>query len=255
MVKDLVIYMATHNKKCSLNVDEKYIIPIQVGKVLNMQTIEKCTDDIGDNISNKNQVYCELTAIYWMWKNSNSKYIGLYHYRRRFDMDKAKILKVLSQNKIIMPKRKYFKISLREQYIKEHSEFDWNVLIDELKEMYPEYYEFSKKIFNSNKIYRFNMFIMEKKAFDDYCEWLFPLLSRVEEKINNTLRDNYQNRYIGFMAERLFTLYVLFNDFEIYESNMIFENIVEKHSKCKNLINNIIFVIKNIYSKTRRKKI
>ena len=246
MAKDLAIYMATHNKKCNLTLEEKYIIPIQVGKSLNRENIEECTDNTGDNISHKNPIYCELTAIYWMWKNSNSKYIGLYHYRRRLDIKEENILRVLSRNDIILPKKKLFRISLREQYIKEHSTRDWDILVDELKRIYPEYYKFSKKVFSSNKIYRFNMFIMRKKDFDNYCKWLFPLLSRIDEKINNTLKDNYQNRYIGFMAERLFTLYVLYNNFKIYESNVIFENSIEKHSEFKNLINNNIFVIKKI---------
>ena len=110
-----------------------------------------------------------------------------------------------------------------------------------------EEYKNALDFFNSSSLYSpCNMFIMRKKDFDNYCKWLFPLLSRIDEKINNTLKDNYQNRYIGFMAERLFTLYVLYNNFKIYESNVIFENSIEKHSEFKNLINNNIFVIKKI---------
>ena len=255
MAKDLAIYMATHNKKCSLNIGEDYIIPIQVGKVLSNESIAEIGDDIGDNISNKNEVYCELTALYCMWKNTNSKYIGLYHYRRRLDIKEDKILELLNCNNVIIPKKKYFRISLKEQYIKEHRKYDWDILINTLKEIYPEYYKFSEKIFNGNKIYRFNMFIMKKEYFDDYCKWIFPLISRVEEKIYNTNQDNYQNRYIGFMAERLFTLYIVYNNFKTYESDVLFENSKEKYIVSKNNLNNIIFRYKSIVNKVRRKKV
>lgn len=245
MSKELVIYMATHDKKCSHTADCDYIVPIQVGKALNNMTIEDTSDDTGDNISLKNKTYCELTALYWMWKNDTSKYIGLYHYRRMLDINKESILNKLSSNYIILPRKKRFKMSVKNQYIREHSSKDWDVLIEILKEYYPEYYESSKIIFNNNELYRFNMFIMKKNLFDNYCEWLFPLLLRVEGNIKNTEKDNYQIRYIGFMAERLFTLYVLHNKFNIFETDVLFMNKKIKNECLKNIINNLFFRLRN----------
>lgn len=62
-------------------------MPIHVGKVLHPDVdlgIQR--DDTGDNISLKNSSYCELTGMYWAWKNLRGvDVIGLCHYRRYFD--------------------------------------------------------------------------------------------------------------------------------------------------------------------------
>ena len=41
-------------------------------------------DNTGDHISAKNPTFCELTGLYWAWKNLDADYIGLAHYRRHF---------------------------------------------------------------------------------------------------------------------------------------------------------------------------
>ena len=62
--------------------------PIHVGKAISNIELGIQGDDTDENISSKNASYCELTGMYWAWKNlKNTDYIGLCHYRRYFDFN------------------------------------------------------------------------------------------------------------------------------------------------------------------------
>lgn len=89
--KSISIYMAQSHvdKGIAGNCLSKWIIPIQVGAALTEQEICDVRDNMGENISEKNNIYSECTALYWMWKNApKTDYIGLCHYRRHFKMSK-----------------------------------------------------------------------------------------------------------------------------------------------------------------------
>ena len=62
-----------------------------------------------------------------------------------------------------------------------------------------------------NKVSPANMFVMKYDDFVNYCEWLFSVLAIVEKNIDINNRDTYQKRVFGFMAERLFNIWVLKN--------------------------------------------
>ena len=80
------IYVACH--KPSYVPENPLLVPVMAGAAFidddtpfkNMRGILR--DDAGDNISEKNHTYCELTPQYWVWKNEDADYYGFYHYRR-----------------------------------------------------------------------------------------------------------------------------------------------------------------------------
>ena len=221
------------------------IYPIHVGKSISDMELNMVNDNTGENISNKNKNYCELTAIYWAWKNVNCDVIGLTHYRRYFDLEesyyeviteeeniinsdifksyKEKIENImLSTYDIIMPKPKTFGTSVKNQYIACHKKEDLDVLESIIKKKYPEYiasYDYIMK--KQNKLSPYNMFIMKKKEFNKYCEWLFDILFEVEKKIKIS-ENTYQARVFGFMSERLLNVYVYHNKLNVKYTTVIF---------------------------------
>lgn len=79
-----VIAAVTHEKH-NMPGDELYL-PLMAGAfgMSVRETADYVRDDYGDNISERNAGYCELTGLYWMWKNCDADNIGLCHYRRYF---------------------------------------------------------------------------------------------------------------------------------------------------------------------------
>ena len=80
-MKNIKIYIAAH-KKTELPQKDGYI-PLQVGAALH-DDLGYLKDDVGDNISSKNPNFCELTGLYYIWKNEKADIVGLSHYRRFF---------------------------------------------------------------------------------------------------------------------------------------------------------------------------
>ena len=77
---DIKVIVAAH-KPYRMPQDSMYL-PLQVGRALADQDLGWQGDNTGDNISLKNPYYCELTGLYWAWKNLKADAIGLVHYRR-----------------------------------------------------------------------------------------------------------------------------------------------------------------------------
>lgn len=209
------IYMARsiYDKHTLEHVSSLSVIPIQAGAALTDQRIAAVSDHTGDNISSKNRQYSELTVLYWMWKNVDSPWVGLCHYRRHFVLsDEAAAYIPQTDVDVVLPVPSICQPSVGENYRKRHDERDWNHLLYLLESMYPEYFDTAMQIWETpeygNLYYTCNMFIMKKEVLNAYCSWLFPILEEME-RFAGEKDDQYQNRYPGFLAERLMTLFFL----------------------------------------------
>lgn len=215
---DLKILVATH-KQYWMKEDESYL-PLHVGKAGKAE-LGYVGDDTGDNISAKNANYCELTGLYWAWKNLACDYIGLCHYRRYFAkpnvgkdkraavLAKADYEKLLKQYDILLPrKRNYYIETVRSQYEHAHNKRDLDETEAIIQELYPAYSEAFTTVMNRRKLYILNMFVMRKDRFDAYCEWLFDILFELERRIDISTYDPYNARVFGFLSERLFNVWL-----------------------------------------------
>ena len=101
--------------------------------------------------------------------------------------------------------------NVRTMYINDHLESDWNTMLEAIAKLQPEYSATAEKVQNGIYYYAYNMFIARKEILDDYCAWLFPILFYCEEKCGKK-DDKYQNRYLGFLAERLLSIYFIHNE-------------------------------------------
>lgn len=198
----------------------EWIKPIQVGALLTDVRITDLLDSDGDNISEKNVNYSELTALYWMWKHrlsddtsgkDNGQYYGLVHYRRIMELSKDD-LKRLADNDIdvVLPYPMPYQPDIHEHHRRYIKEADWNAMLAALRELQPEYAESLDKIFGQQYLYNYNILLAKKNVLKEYCEWLFPILERTEE-LSEPKGSERSDRYIGYMGENLCTLYFMVN--------------------------------------------
>ncbi len=235
---NIKILVATH-KPYWMPEDEIYL-PIHVGaegkldEKGNPLDLGYIKDNTGDNISAKNKNYCELTGLYWAWKNLNADYIGLAHYRRHFTVKKGKDKKtlpitrselraLLSKYDVLLPKkRNYFIETNYNQYVHAHHKEDLDTTREILAEKYPEYIKAYDSSMKRTSGHRFNMFIMSRDNFNKYCEWLFDILFELENRLDISSYNANDARVFGFVSERLMDVWVDTNKIKYNDIGYVF---------------------------------
>ncbi len=182
---------------------------IQVGAALSNERIYEgvITDCSGDNISDRNLQFCELTGLYWVWKHAEEDYAGLVHYRRHFILPQDWVQRMEDNGlDVILPVPLYVAPSLAGNYKSRHIPSDWDFLMEYFRIYLPEEYGSAKTFFEGNLYSPCNMLVARREALDKLCAWLFPILDAVVEH-GGIKKDKYMNRYPGFISERLITYF------------------------------------------------
>lgn len=217
------VVIATH-MKYQMPQDDIYI-PLQVG-ASGKEALGFQGDDRGDNISTLNPYFCELTGMYWMWKNIQADYLGLAHYRRHFCFRKKSRLNGVSskwtsvlnskeaqilcgQYDVIVPlKRQYGIESLSSHYSHTHYKEHLDKTRMIIKERYAQYLKSYDKVLSKTCGYMFNMFLMRSDLVDEYCNFLFDVLFELFKQIDISQYSVFQSRYPGRMGEILFNVWL-----------------------------------------------
>lgn len=216
---DLSVYKMSHYKDKALSTvwtDPSYIKKLQVGGALTDEKVAEINDAAGDNISDKNGNYSELTGLYWIWKNAlpdleEGSYCGLAHYRRILDLSEDDLLRLLDNDiDVVLPYPMPYEPNIEAHHLRYLSDSEWNAVQQALEELQPDYAQAFKDILKQGYFYNYNVILAKKNVLDDYCSWLFPLLFRIEE-INDPNNEKEPNRYIGYVGETLETLYIMYN--------------------------------------------
>lgn len=230
--RGISIYVVSH--KDYREVDSTLYKTIWVGGA-NTLKLPGLRDDAGDNISDKNALINECTALYWIWRNDrDSEYIGLNHYRRFFDsplepgfpLRASEIRCIMRDCDVVVSKAavldKTVKHKLKDQICNEAFEAGYSAISDIFEGRSNEERACFERFVAGNVIYPRQMFVMKRELLDEYCSWLFPIVLEMIDRVE--IKDDwdmYSKRVIGFWAERMLTVWLLYTGYRIEELPVI----------------------------------
>ena len=249
---DLHVFMAKFHGDKPLSADydlPEWITPIQVGAVRSPERVADILDCDGENISAKNGNYSELTALYWIWRNRlgsgstdsqgsdlsdsvGNEYYGLSHYRRILELTEDDVLRLVDNGvDVVLPYPMPYEPDIEEHHKRYLKEADWKAVQRAVQELQPGYAKVFEGILKQKYFYNYNIILARKEVLKEYCGWLFPILERVEE-LSIPKGAERSDRYIGYIAETLETLYFMYHAADKPAKNRL--NIM--HAGCRFLL-------------------
>lgn len=201
--------------------NDPWVKSIQAGAANTEERISSLLDSDGDNISEMNALYCEETALYWMWKNminnpqEDYEYYGLYQYRRVLNVTEENLKSIRAENvDVVLPYPMIHLPNIKEHHGRYANEMEWDMLLKAVSELEPEYSADYERIFSSPYMYNYNMFVAKREVVEDYCRWLFPIMFRTEE-LCKSAEAPFTKRYLAYFAESLLTWYFMHNAYKL----------------------------------------
>lgn len=243
---DIKIFVSHRIDLDSETIDNPLYVNVRCGAVFDKrENVDMLGDDTGDNISEKRDSFCELTVMYWAWKNVKADYYGLCHYRRylsfaedEYDINPYGVVETDYINEDSIKKYKWDEQSIRDailgydlltvkpvnvkkihgsiKSIKDYcrcSTNDFNmddidILLELLKDEYYDFYEDAVEYYSQEYSRWYNCFIMKNNLYNEVCSWIFEILFKLEKKIDVKNYSSQMTRELGFFGEHLYGIYI-----------------------------------------------
>ena len=238
------IYVITHKKIRNINQGGYKILLVGACRNNNFENTYY-HDNEGDNISEYNDSYCELTGLYWIWKNSKDDVVGLVHYRRLFArikthfdfigrhivLSKNEPYSIISVEEVkeklrdtdIIVKKSEFRIrTVKQIFIKQIGKDMFDKIVTAIRELEPSYMDMFKKVCNSHSHINCNMFVGKRTVVSNYCKWIFPILEYIDNMKIKETGDRYHNREIGYVSELLLGVWLKCNNVKYTTCPVVF---------------------------------
>lgn len=206
--------------------------------------------------------------MYWAWKNlKNVDVIGLCHYRRYFDFHKQckwpypitsfttsqfklldfsipqSVVDRILKGGIVVPRSVIYPIPLFYDYASCHIGSDMRIIQQIIEEKGDAKFinAFEDVMFRNNKLIHYNMFIMKWDDFNNYCNWLFPILKEAEKRIDISHYNVIQKRIWGYMAERLMNVWLYAE-----KKNLLFYPVIWINNNSSNMETRIKYLCRTL---------
>lgn len=250
------------------------------------QGLDVLTDDTGDNISEKNKNYGELTQQYWVWKNympgANNEYVGFCQHHRFLDFEltenlgkeayqpilalnfpledllkkytEENIYNYIKDYDIILPAKIVFGGSNYIQYANCHKKEDLDKALEILARIYPDYSKTAQEVLQEEEMYIYGAFIMKKELLNEYMGWIFNILTELDKVSDWSDYDEYNRRTPAFIAERFLNVWLKHN---IETKNLKVKNTTSQ-LLCENLdlyLKEALFMMERVKVKDIKKAI
>lgn len=226
----VTVVVAAH-KPYAMPADPLYL-PLHVGAE-GKEPFGFAGDDTGEHISAKNPTFCELTGLYWAWKNLDADYVGLAHYRRHFCgkgrgeplsrvLTEQEAIRLLEGKDGLLPKkRQYYIETLYSHYAHTMHVEPLDITGAILREKYPAYAPAFDALKKRTSAHMFNMLILRRDHLDAYCTWLFAILFELEKRVDATAYDAFHGRFFGRVSELLLDVWLSQQDLDLVEVPVI----------------------------------
>lgn len=210
LTSDIVLYEVRNHRDKPLQTRpalREFERSIQAGAALSERRVALLTDDTGVNISAKNRQYCEMSATYWIWKNTHHAWTGIEHYRRHLLVTPEMLDGVVDA---VLPLPYLCYPNTMAQFRRFVSEDVRQVLLQALKTLHPLEYSRYEEILYGPYQYTYNILCVRRAVFEDYCQWFFEITEHMET-LSDKVPEIRETRALSYAAEVLTNLYFMYN--------------------------------------------